>query len=339
MENLKQLLHKMLIIGFDGHDILNNDTLTTQIQNGLGGVILFDRYIEDTSKAKNIHSFKQLKKLNQSLQNISDNPLMICIDQEGGKVARLREQKGFKESPSAKMITTLIDDEAKKAYDELASQLQELDINCNFAPLVDLGINKDSKIIYGLDRAYGDDTEQIVKYGEIFMDALDKHKIISVLKHFPGHGSAKGDSHEGFVDITQTWDEIELSPYKSLLHKTNMIMSAHVFNAKLDDKYPSTLSYATNTKLLRERLGYDGVLITDDLQMFAIQKHYKKEEAIELAINSGADMLMYCNQLGDDDTDETIDMMTHLVQSGKIPIERIKEANKRIDKLFNRISV
>jgi len=339
MENLKQLLHKMLIIGFDGHAILNNDTLTTQIQNGLGGVILFDRYIEDTSKAKNIHSFEQLKKLNQSLQNISDNPLMICIDQEGGKVARLREQKGFKESPSAKMITTLIDDEAKKAYDELASQLQELDINCNFAPLVDLGINKDSKIIYGLDRAYGDDTEQIVKYGEIFMDALDKHKIISVLKHFPGHGSAKGDSHEGFVDITQTWDEIELSPYKSLLHKTNMIMSAHVFNAKLDDKYPSTLSYATNTKLLRERLGYDGVLITDDLQMFAIQKHYKKEEAIELAINSGADMLMYCNQLGDDDTDETIDMMTHLVQSGKIPIERIKEANKRIDKLFKRISV
>ena len=339
MENLKQLLHKMLIIGFDGHDILKNETLTTQIQNGLGGVILFDRYIEDTSKAKNIHSFEQLKKLNQSLQNISDNPLMICIDQEGGKVARLREQKGFKESPSAKIITTLTDDEAKKAYEKLASQLQELNINCNFAPLVDLGINKDSKIIYGLDRAYGDDTEQIVKYGEIFMDALDKHKIISVLKHFPGHGSAKGDSHEGFVDITQTWDEIELSPYKSLLHKTNMIMSAHVFNAKLDDKYPSTLSYATNTKLLRERLGYDGVLITDDLQMFAIQKHYKKEEAIELAINSGADMLMYCNQLGDDDTDETIDMMTHLVQSGKIPIERIKEANKRIDKLFNRISV
>ena len=339
MENLKQLLHKMLIIGFDGHAILNNDTLTTQIQNGLGGVILFDRYIEDTSKAKNIHSFEQLKKLNQSLQNISDNPLMICIDQEGGKVARLREQKGFKESPSAKIITTLTDDEAKKAYEKLASQLQELNINCNFAPLVDLGINKDSKIIYGLDRAYGDDTEQIVKYGEIFMDALDKHKIISVLKHFPGHGSAKGDSHEGFVDITQTWEEIELSPYKSLLHKTNMIMSAHVFNAKLDDKYPSTLSYATNTKLLRERLGYDGVLITDDLQMFAIQKHYKKEEAIELAINSGADMLMYCNQLGDDDTDETIDMMTHLVQSGKIPIERIKEANKRIDKLFKRISV
>ena len=221
----------------------------------------------------------------------------------------------------------------------MASQLQELEINCNFAPLVDLGINKDSKIIYGLDRDYGDDTNTVVKYGEIFMDALEKHKIISVLKHFPGHGSAKGDSHEGFVDISNTWDEIELFPYKNLLHKTNMIMSAHVFNAKLDDKYPSTLSYETNTKLLREKLGYDGVLVTDDLQMFAIQKHYSKEESIELAINSGADMIMYCNQLGDDDTDETIEIMEQLVLSGKISMERIKEANRRIDKLLNRIDL
>lgn len=339
MKNLKQLLHKMLIIGFEGQDILKNDKITTQIQNGLGGVILFDHYIEDKSKAKNIHSFEQLKKLNQSLQNISDNPLMVCIDQEGGKVARLKKEKGFRESPSAKKIASLSHNEAKTAYEDLAFQLQELNINCNFAPLVDLGINKDSKIIYGLDRAYGDDTDTVIKYGEIFMDALDKHKIISVLKHFPGHGSAKGDSHEGFVDITSSWDEIELSPYKSLLHKTNMIMSAHVFNAKLDEKYPSTLSYNTNTKLLRERLGYDGVLITDDLQMLAIQKHYTKEKAIELAINSGADMIMYCNQLGDDDTNETVDMMEQLVQSSKISIDRIKEANIRIDKLFKGINI
>ena len=112
-----------------------------------------------------------------------------------------------------------------------------------------------------------------------------------------------------------------------------MIMSAHVYNAKLDEKYPSTLSYATNTKLLREQLGYDGVLITDDLQMLAIKEHYKKEEAIELAINSGADMLMYCNQLGNDDTNETIEMMEYLVKSGKISEARIREANRRIDKL------
>ena len=338
MKNLKQLLHKMLIIGFDGQEASKNDTLITKIQNGLGGVILFDQYINDKTKNKNISNSEQLKKLTLSLQNISSNPLMICIDQEGGKVARLKQQNGFRATQSAKTIASRSPSEARAEYDCLANELQELGINCNFAPLVDLGINKDSKIIYGLDRAYGDDCEVIVKYGEIFMDALNEHQIISVLKHFPGHGSAKGDSHEGFVDITSSWDEIELSPYKRLLHKTNMIMSAHVYNAKLDEKYPSTLSHATNTKLLREQLGYDGVLITDDLQMLAIKEHYPKEKAIELAINSSADMLMYCNQLGDDDTNETIDMMMHLVQNGKISIDRIKEANRRIDKLFKRIS-
>lgn len=327
----------MLIIGFDGQDIKQNETLKNQIKNGLGGVILFDHYIDDKTKVKNILSPDQLKRLTSSLQSISSNPLMICIDQEGGKVARLKQQKGFQESISAKTIATLSNHEAKKAYDNLASQLEELGINCNFAPLVDLGINKDSKIIYGLDRAYGDDTDTVVKYAEIFMDALSDHKIISVLKHFPGHGSAKDDSHEGFVDTTNSWDELELTPYKQLLHKTNMIMSAHVFNAKLDEKYPATLSYNINTKLLREKIGYDGVLITDDLQMGAIKEHFTKEKAIELAINSGADMLMYCNQLGDDDTDETIDVMQYLVQNGKISMHRIQEANRRIDTLFKGI--
>ena len=338
MKNLKQLLHKMLIIGFDGLDILQNDKLITHVKNGLGGVILFDHYIGDKTKTKNISSPKQVKMLNKSLQNITDSPLIICIDQEGGKVARLKEQKGFIETSSAKTIASLSIAKARKEYDILASQLSDLEINCNFAPLVDLGINKDSKIIYGSDRTYSDDGETVVKYGEIFMDALTNHNIINVLKHFPGHGSAKGDSHKGFVDISETWDDIELFPYKKLLYKTNMIMSAHVYNSKLDEKYPSTLSYNTNTKLLREQLGYDGVLVTDDLQMLAIKEHYEKEKAIELAINSGADMLMYCNQLGDDDTDETIDMMINLVQSGKISMDRIIEANRRIDKLVQGIS-
>ncbi len=327
----------MLIIGFDGQDINQNEKLKNQIKNGLGGVILFDHYIDDKTKAKNISSPIQLKKLTSSLQNISDNPLLICIDQEGGKVARLKPQNGFHQSISAKTIATLNNHKAKEAYDDLASQLQELGVNCNFAPLVDLGINKDSKIIYGLDRAYGEDSDIVVQYAEIFMDALSDHKIISVLKHFPGHGSAKDDSHEGFVDITNSWDEVELTPYKSLLDKTNMIMSAHVFNAKLDEKYPATLSHNINSKLLREQLGYDGVLVTDDLQMGAIQEHFTKEKAIELSINSGADMLMYCNQLGNDDTYETIEMMVSLVQKGKISIDRIKEANRRIDRLFKGI--
>lgn len=337
MENLKQLLYKMLIIGFDGKDILNNKKLISNIQNGLGGVILFDHYIDDKTKSKNIQSPQQVKKLNESLQSITESPLIICIDQEGGKVARLKEEKGFSNTLSAKEIAFLEEKDAKKEYTNLSFQLKDLGINCNFAPLVDLGINKESKIIYGLDRAYSEDSEQVVKYAQIFMDALNENQIISVLKHFPGHGSAKGDSHEGFVDITKTWDEIELTPYKKLLHKTKMIMSAHVYNGKIDENYPATLSFKTNTQLLRKKLRFNGVLVTDDLQMLAIKKHYKKEEAIELAINSGADILMYCNQLSNDDTDETIDMMMHLVKNKKISIDRIKEANHRINRLLEGI--
>lgn len=334
MENLREQLHKMLIIGFDGLDIKQNSNLINQINNGLGGVILFDKYIDDKTKSKNIESKEQLKELTSSLQNISKNKLIICIDQEGGKVARLKEEKGFDSSLSAKEISTLSLEESKVVYNNLSSQLQDLGINCNFAPLVDLGINKDSKIIYGLDRAYSNNSEIVIQYAKVFMDALKDHQIISVLKHFPGHGSAKDDSHEGFVDISNTWDKIELTPYKQLLHKTKMIMSAHVFNSNLDEDFPATLSYKINTQLLREQIGYDGVLITDDLQMAAIKAHFSKEKAIELAINSGADMLMYCNQLGDDDTNETIDIMETLVKSGKISYDRIKEANRRIDNLL-----
>lgn len=337
MENLREKLYKMLIIGFDGQNIKENDKLINDIKNGLGGVILFDRYINDQIKAKNIASVNQLKELTSSLQSISENPLLICIDQEGGKVARLKEEKGFNKSYSAKTISTFNEYEAKESYDSLANELHNLGINLNFAPLVDLGINKESKIIYGLDRTYGEDNQTVIKYAEIFMDALANHKIISVLKHFPGHGSSKDDSHEGFVDITNSWNEIELVPYKQLLHKTKMIMSAHVFNGKLDDKLPATLSYSINSELLRKKLGYDEVLLTDDLQMAAIKAHFPKEKTIELAINSGADMLMYCNQLGNDDTKETVDIMEKLVLDKKISYDRIIEANNRINRLMKGI--
>ena len=117
---------------------------------------------------------------------------------------------------------------------------------------------------------------------------MKKEKIITVLKHFPGHGSSKSDSHLGFVDITKSWSFREIEPYYNLIHsnKVDMIMTAHVYNAKLDKKYPSTLSYKINTQLLREVLGYNGVIITDDLQMKAISKHYSLKDTIKLAINS-----------------------------------------------------
>lgn len=335
---LKQKIGRMLIFGFDSLYINEDEKIYKYISEyNLGGVILFDKFYYDRDKAKNIQNPSQLNKLTSQLQEISEHKLLISIDQEGGKIARLKVEDGFNPTISAKDLVTLGKQKAKQSYSLLSQELQELGINCNFAPLVDLAINKDSEVIYKLDRSYGDNADEVTQYAEIFMDELKKHKVISCLKHFPGHGSALGDSHEGFVDVSDSWSEVELEPYKKLLSKTKMIMTAHVFNKNIDDKYPATLSYKTNTNLLRESIGYDGVILSDDLQMKAIQAHYTKKEAIKLSINSGVDMIMYCNQLSSDDVIDIINCAYELVNNGEISINRIEEANKRIDKLLGGI--
>jgi len=335
MQDIKRKIAKKLIIGFDTQTALKEDHIhRCLLEYSVGGVILFDKFYNEQTKSKNIQNPKQLIELTTQLQNISKNKLLISIDQEGGKVARLKKEFGFCDSMSAKEISKSGEEQAKKHYSKLSYELQELGINLDFAPLVDLGLNKNSDVIYKLERAYSDNPNIVSKYAEIFMDQLHLHNVISCLKHFPGHGSAMGDSHEGFVDVTDTWSENELEPYKKLLHKTKMIMTAHVFNKNIDEKYPATLSYNTNTKLLRESLGYNGVIIGDDLQMGAIKEHFTNEEALKLSINSGVDFVMYCNQLGNDSAEEIIDSIYKLVKDGEISQERIEESNKRIDKLL-----
>lgn len=335
---LKQMIGKMLIIGFDTMNICEDDDIRKCIKDyNLGGVVLFDKFYYNREKAKNIQNPKQLKDLTSQLQNISKNKLLISIDQEGGKIARLKVKDGFNITISAKDLVSLGKKKAKENYITLSQELQELGINCNFAPLVDLSLNKDSEVIYKLDRSYGDNPNEVIEYAKIFMNELKNHKIISCLKHFPGHGSALGDSHEGFVDVSDSWSEIELEPYIKLLNKTKMIMTAHVFNKNIDDKYPATLSYKTNTLLLREQIGYDGVVLSDDLQMKAIESQYTKKEAIKLSINSGIDMIMYCNQLSNDNVLDTINLTYELIKDGDIKLERIVQANKRIKKLLSEI--
>lgn len=335
---LKQMIGKMFIVGFDSLDIKKNDEIYKAIKEyNLGGVILFDKYFYDRAKSKNIQNPLQVKELTTKLQKISKNKLIISIDQEGGKVQRLKKSDGFKGSISAKKISKLSKDEAKKIYFELSDELQKLGINTNFAPLVDLAINDKNDVIYQLERSYGSDPKEVIKYAEIFMDELHKHKILSVLKHFPGHGSSFGDSHKGFVDVSDTYKEIELEPFNKLVHKAKMVMSAHVFNKKIDDKYPATLSYKTNTQILRNKLQYDGVIVSDDMQMKAIDEHYSKKEAIKLSINSGVDMVIFGNQLSSDNPLELIELTYELVKNNDISFSRIEEANVRIDKLMSEI--
>lgn len=333
---LKKMIGHMLVVGFDDATINAQSPIVKELQTyELGGVILFDRFYKERNRTKNISSPEQLRELTKQLNHYAKKPLLISIDQEGGKVARLKPSYGFAEIPSAFALSKTSLEHAKNVYTSMAQMLKEHGINCDFGPVVDLAVNDKNSVIVGLERSYGKESETVTNYAKVFIDALKSEGVISVLKHFPGHGSSLGDSHLGFVDLTQTWSERELEPYQKLIddNAISMIMSAHVFNAKLDATYPATLSYAINTTLLRKKMHYNGVLISDDLQMEAIAKYYTLKETVTLAINSGIDMLLFGNQLSQTKTDEIVETIFVQVKNGAIPYDRIREANERITRL------
>lgn len=334
---LKKLIGSLIMVGFPDENLTSGSEVVRWVREyDLGGVILFDRFYTDRSRVKNIRNPKQLRALTQALQAIDMRPLLIAVDQEGGRVARLKEAYGFASTPSAAQIGTENNPKiAKQRYQELARMLQDNGINCNFAPVVDLAVNPENSVIVGLERSYGRQPQRVAALASILIAEQQRAGVISVLKHFPGHGSSLGDSHKGFVDVTDTWSAKELEPYRFLIHKgvVDMIMTAHVFNRHWDAKLPATLSKRVNTNLLRKQLGYEGVIISDDMQMKAIAQHYSLKQTVKLAINAGVDMLLFGNQLAYNSADEVINTIVELVHAGEITVERLEESQKRLRKL------
>ena len=338
-EEIQKMISKMLILGFNGENVGQNDEIYKDIKSGLGGVILFDKDPNDKNKRKNVRNKEQLKKLTSQLQAISKEKLLISIDQEGGIVQRLKKEDGFVDTLRASEVALKGESFAKQTYKLLANDLKESGINTDFAPVVDLAINKENKVIVTRGRSFGQSSNEVIKYSSIFVEELKKERIISVLKHFPGHGSSLADSHLGFVDITNTWSQKELEPYQYFIanKKVDMIMTAHVFNKNLDKNYPATLSYNVNTNLLRNKLGFEGVVVSDDLQMSAISKHYDLKQTLTLAINSGVNMLLFANQLAKPITlKEIVDTVYKQVLNNEIPLEQIIKSNQRIDRMMGK---
>ena len=336
---LKKMIGRMLIVGFNDQTLFYDSSIVKDIQDyDLGGVILFDRYYNDKKRVKNILGPYQLKNLVHELTMYSKKPLFIGIDQEGGKVARLKPKYGFLKIPSAQNVAKMPLNEARRIYTNEAKMLQNLGINLNFAPVVDLSVNPKNKVIFGLGRSYAKSSEKLVKYASLVIEENTKHNVLSVLKHFPGHGSSLGDSHKGFVDVSDTWTQEELTPYKMLIKagKADAIMTAHVFNKHLDPKYPATLSYKVNTELLRNKLHFKGLIISDDMQMKAISAHYSLKESTALAINAGVDVLLFGNQLARNSIKEIVETIFTQVKNGTIAKEKIIQANRRIENLHTK---
>ncbi len=346
MITLRNKIAQMLIMGFSGCEINDTSPVTQWLtQDGLGGVLLFDKDLSTNMYGKNLKNQTQIQQLTHQLTHYSRKnnlPLFIAIDYEGGAVDRLSQIAGCRPTISALEMAKLSIDALDKEFSSMAKTLKNLGFNLNFAPVVDLHMRDQQGIIGALQRSFSADPEKIIALARKFVSVFSRYGIASCYKHFPGHGSALGDTHEGFVDVTDTFISAELAPYTQLVQDANqpaMIMTAHVINKQLDSQgLPATLSHEILTGILRETMKYDGVIISDDLQMQAIANHYSLEDALHLTINAGADMVIFGNQLGDITATEVIDCIEKLVRDNKIDPLRIDEAYKRIVRLKQQIN-
>jgi len=338
---LRQKIAQMLVLGFSGCEIDNDSLVVKWIRDlGLGGVILFDFDLKTKTYGKNIKNREQIKRLTAKLANYTHNdghPLFIAIDYEGGAVDRLKKIDEVMITMKAFDQALLSDDDLSYEAGKMASLLKELGFNVNFAPIVDLNLNSEQGIIGKLGRSFSNDPYEVIRAAKLFVQAFNNYGIACSYKHFPGHGSASGDTHEGFVDVSESFDPKELIPYEILLKDStlppSMVMTAHVINRQLDNSgLPATLSHEIITGILRKKIGFNGLVISDDLQMQAIANHYSVDEALSLTINAGADLVIFGNQLGDITATEVVDRIEKLVETGKIPISRIEDAYNRVVK-------
>jgi len=330
MELTARQVGQMIMIGFPGTEPDEDwpERAAAMIADGrIGGVILF---------ADNARNPAQVRRLTGSLAAAAgDLPPFIAIDQEGGYIQRLTSRHGFQSLPSARAIARTDLCTARADYAKTATELASLGITVNFGPVVDLDINPRNPAIGRLARSYGDNPNTIVAYAEQFIAAHDDAGVLTAAKHFPGHGSAVLDPHKRIVDITKTWQPSELTPFRILAaeQRVPMIMVGHLIHPRFSDgDRPASLSRRAITGALRNELGFDGLVVTDDLGMDAIADRYSEAEAAVMAARAGADILLFANRQTSDAArvDRVIDAVTGAVAAGRIPAATIERSYQRI---------
>jgi beta-N-acetylhexosaminidase len=337
-DSLDIKIGQMIMIGFPKSEV--DPEVLREIKEGkVGAIIIFEKNIP----AKN--SFVELKKITWSYQQVAPIPLLIAIDQEGGKVNRLKDKYGFPKSITAEALGKSNSLDSVRFYSEAtASTIAGLGINVNFAPVVDLAANPANPVIVKHGRAFSNNEDSVVMLAREVVIQHRKYGVLTSLKHFPGHGSSVADTHLGIADVTNTWTERELIPYQRLISEgyADAVMSSHIVNRNLDKEgRPGTLSEEILTGILRNRLNFDGVIFSDDMQMHAITKHYGLEEAVRLAINGGIDIMTFSNNIygSEERTVEKVHtVIRKMVQSGAIKPERIDASYRRIMELKQKLS-
>lgn len=337
---LEQMAGQMIVVGFQGNNVDDASVvaLRDELAAGrLGGVMFLKT---------NVKSLDAVAAMNAAFRATSpDLPPFITLDQEGGAVERLTKDVGFKEIPSAAAIASSNSPEqAEVIYAEMAASIGELGFTVNFGPVADINLNTKNQVIAKFGRAYSADPAVVARYDAAFIAGHHASGVLTALKHFPGHGSSTADSHEGFVDITQTWQPSELDPYRTLMAEqmVDMVMVGHLYHADYSDagaQTPSSLSPQWITGVLRDELGYDGVVISDDLEMGAIREHFDLKQTVTMAVRAGMDVLLFSNTakyhagLGQ----EILDILLAEAEADPAFSARIAESYERIVALKGRI--
>ncbi|MFI3248718.1 MAG: glycoside hydrolase family 3 N-terminal domain-containing protein [Rikenellaceae bacterium] len=344
-QNAPSLEHqaaKLLMIGVKGTSLSdNNPVIEDVVDRGVSGIILFEHNIEPVETG--IDSRAHFEGFITDLKTLRQEPILIAIDQEGGLVNRMKSKYGFVNMLSHKEVGEADGNSlARKNGAVIASEVASVGINVNFAPVVDVDINPKCPVIGGVKRSFSADANRVAELAYIYVEEHHKHGVLTSIKHFPGHGNSIMDSHLGFTDISDTWKKEELIPYKELINNKlcDMVMVSHLYNSKFDTEYPATLSKPTIDSLLRGVLGWQGVVVSDDMQMKAITDHYGFEQGVILALNAGVDLFIISSNIRDEEfsiTDRFIKTVVDGVESGIIERARVDEAAARVEALLERV--
>lgn len=323
--SLEEKLGQLVMIGLEG-EVIDQNTIDHIRDNKVGGFIFFNRNIKDKDQV--------IKLIDDMKEENRDNkiPLFFAIDEEGGLVSRLSNV--FKNLPDVAVLGERDDMDLSYDYGQIqGSKLRNLGFNINFAPVLDVNSNPANPVIGR--RAIGNDPEIVSRHGIEIIKGIGSQQIISVAKHFPGHGDTSVDSHLDLPLVEKTMEELnslEFIPFKSAIENNiDMLMIAHILYSNIDGENPATMSASIINEILRQQFDYDGIVISDDMTMGAITKNYKLEEASLKFLQSGGDIVLVCH--GVENPDKVLDRLEESVHNGELSIDEIDAKLYRILKL------
>jgi beta-N-acetylhexosaminidase len=331
--SLDEKIGQMLMVGIDG-TTPGNDAETMIKQACVGGIILYGSNIQSLSQT--VQLTNELKKLNAEAHH--PEPLLISVDEEGGLVDRMPDP--FSKMPTEEAVGKVADSQFSYQVGQvLGKEAASLGFNMNYAPVLDVIAHPGESVIGS--RALSSDANRVGKLGTEIMNGIQSQKVISVIKHFPGYGSVDVDAHKDLPSVAYGIDQLEQSdwvPYQNAIaHGADAIMVTHLLVPQLDARYPASMSSRIINDMLRNKLGFQGVVMTDDMTMGAIENHYDIKTAAVQAVAAGADIVMVA--FHQDQQLAAIQAIKKAVESGTITADRIDDSVYRIIRLKEKYNI